>query len=85
MIADVFSAGGGSGGLLFEMKDITDQINNITQNFVLPTFRSGSLLVFYNGMAQRNGTEIIEQSNTTFQTTFIPTTGTTLLVFYQPL
>lgn len=85
MIARVFGPSGGSGGLFMESVDLSDQIDSSTQIFTLSPFRRGSLLVFYNGIAQRNGVEIIEQSNSQFRTDFIPTTGSTLLVFYQPL
>ncbi len=85
MIARVFDSSGSSGRLTFQMIDVSSQIDNNTRNFVLPTFKKGSLLVFYNGLAQRLGSEIVELSNTTFQTSFVPPTGTSLLVFYQPL
>lgn len=84
MIASVFSSSGGSGQNAYVMKIISDQIDNTTRNFVLKPFRSGSLLVFYNGLAQ-SPNEIVELSNSSFQTTFVPSTGSTLLVFYQPL
>jgi len=85
MISNVFTRNGGSNGRSFDMIDLSDQIDNSRRIFTLKAFRRGSILVFLNGLAQRNGVEITELSRSTFQTSFVPSTGSTLLVFYQPL
>mgnify|MGYP003134161183 CR=1 FL=1 len=85
MISSVFSRNGGSGARAYEMVDLSNQINNSNQNFTLKPFRRGTILVFYNGLAQRTGSEIIEISRSEFRTSFVPSTGSILLVFFQPL
>ena len=85
MISNVFTRNGGLNGRSFDMIDLSDQIDNSRRIFTLKAFRRGSILVFLNGLAKIYGVEIIELSRSTFQTSFVPSTGSTLLVFYQPL
>ena len=84
-IASVFNSSGGSGISSLKMVDCTSQIDNYTQNFTIEPFATGTLIVFYNGIAQRLGDEITETSNSTFSTSFIPQTNSILFVFFQPL
>jgi hypothetical protein len=84
-ISRVFGPSGGSGIAILAFVDLSSQIDNSNQIFTLPPFKKGVLIVYYNGLGQRIGTEITETSNTTFTTTFVAQTGSSLFVYYQPL
>ena len=66
--------------------DVSTQINGVTQTFVTTqAFNTDSLVVYYNGVRQRTGVEITVVDARTFQTSFIPLSGTVLVAVYQPL
>ena len=62
--------------------DISNQCTGTNQNFVIPAFQKGSLMVFYNGMLQRVGNEITVLSNARFRTNFFPESNDTLHVIF---
>lgn len=71
-----------------EMKkaNLTSQIDGETQLFTIPeNYKATTLRVYWNGIRQIVDVTFTETSNTTFTTTFTPTTGEYLTVEYTPV
>ena len=84
-IASVFNSSGGAGIPSLKMMDLSSQIDNSNQLFVIEPYQRGTLIVYFNGIAQRLGYEITQNSSSTFSTSFIPRTDSILFVFFQPI
>ena len=68
----------------FVTKDLSDQIDGNTINFVTIPFVIESLMVFYNGIRQSN-IEITITSNSSFSTSFVPSVSESLTVTFFKL
>lgn len=68
----------------FVTKDLSDQINGNTINFVTIPFVIESLMVFYNGIRQSQS-EITITSNSSFSTSFVPSATESLTVTFFKL
>jgi hypothetical protein len=84
-ISRVFGPTGGSGIAILSFANLSSQINNSNQIFELNPYKKGVLIVYYNGLSQPLDIDIIQTSNSTFRTTFVPQTGSSLFVYFQPL
>ena len=83
---DAFGDSSGAFGTGSTDDDLSTQINGVTQTFVTTqAFNTDSLVIYYNGVRQRTGVEITVVDARTFQTSFIPLSGTVLVAVYQPL
>ena len=68
----------------FVTKDLSDQIDGNTINFVTIPFVIESLMVFWNGIRQSN-IEITITSNSSFSTSFVPSVSESLTVTFFKL
>ncbi len=60
------------------------QITGSTDTFTVAAHKQGSLRVYWNGVRQTVGTEVID-NGTSITTTFTPQPGDALVIDYQPL
>jgi len=66
--------------------DLSSQVNGSTQSFVTPLpFKTGSLVIYYNGVRQRTGIEITVVDARNFTTSFVPQSSSVLVAVYQSL
>ena len=68
----------------FNSQDISNQCTGLRQVFSCKPFQKSSLMVFWNGIVQRIGSEITILNNSTFQTSFVPeSTDTLYIIFFR--
>lgn len=82
-VAPVFpSGGGGSATVNLKRYNCTSQVDGTNRTFsVSPSYVSGSLQVYWNGLLQLDA-DITQDSSTVFTTSFIPQVGDDLVVIY---
>jgi hypothetical protein len=82
-VSPVFPSGGSGGGIVNLLKyNCTSQIDGTTTTFIIePSYVSGSLQVYWNGLLQMDE-DITQDSSTVFTTSFIPQVGDHLVVIY---
>ncbi len=73
-----------NGSIPFRSKLLSDQCDGLTTNFNTPPFQRGTLVVFWNGIAQSNN-EITILSASSFHTSFVPTSEDTLFITFIKL
>ena len=66
----------------FNSLDLSSQCTGTNQVFSTKPFQRTSLVVFYNGIAQRIGSEITILSNSQFQTSFVPEATDKLFILF---
>ena len=65
-------------------EDLTSQVDGSNQSFTISqSFVADSIEVFYNGIKQRTTNEFTVVNSTTIQTVFVPSSNSTLTVFYS--
>ena len=65
-------------------EDLTSQVDGSNQSFTISqSFVADSIEVFYNGIKQRTPNEFTVVNSTTIQTVFVPSSNSTLTVFYS--
>ena len=66
-----------------EIENITSQIDGVKNEFVsTKNFDLQRLSVYYNGVRQITGVSVTILNNSTFRLSFVPTSGTHLLIEY---
>ena len=74
-------------GSIFRTEDISSQIDGIISTFTLPSYDTSkdiNLRVYYNGQRLTTGGDVTILTSTTFSLTFVPVSGTELVVDYKP-
>jgi hypothetical protein len=80
-VASPFEPSGG-GTVNLEHEDVSSQVDGSTQTFTVSSaYQVGTLQVYWNGLLQLSS-DIAESSQTTFTTSFTPSSDDNLVVIY---
>jgi hypothetical protein len=76
-----------TGSSVFRTTDISSQVDGIISTFTIPAYDTSkdiNIRVYYNGQRLTTGGDVTMLTSSTFSMTFVPASGTELVVDYKP-